>query len=150
MPVVLFILSFLCICSAKSQQIVTPVWDPNVRIVSEDSVSLIVSQTGYAYPGVRYALLCSMVRESGDKITEYRVEDTNGIIMGQGKPRYWGKWAENHFWYIDLSFLLHGTYRVIAHTLRSHKFKVDNVADHYIKILSRDMFTLQLEKRRKK
>lgn len=148
MPAVLFILFFLSFCSVKSQQIITPVWDPTV-VTSSDSVSLIVSQTGYAYPGVRHALLCSMSRDSGDKITEYKVIDTIGNIVGQGHPIYWGKWAGNHFWYIDLNFLVQGKYYLIAKSLRSHFFKVENVADHYIKTLSRDMFTIQLDKRRK-
>lgn len=149
MKPLIFVLFFLLFSNCAFPQLtVIPEFDGSVKI-AHDSVSLIVSQTGYAYPGVCYALLCSRDKFSGEKINLFVVEDTLGKVLYKGKPRYWGEWAECFYWYIDLSFLKHGKYRVTAGSLKSHLFSVHNVPEHYINTLSEDMFTTQLHKRRK-
>jgi len=142
-------LASLAAVPAVAQEIRVGQVDPLVRF-SDGTLSLLVSQIGYAIPGVRDAYLLAPTRAEGEAITEYRVEDAAGDLVASGVPVHAGEWLSGHFFRLDLSAIeLPGEYRICAGDLVSHAFPVGSPRSIWFDPLVADMTLGQLAVRRR-
>jgi len=130
--------------------------DPEVKVGTPDPIvkfndadlSLLVSQTGYAIPGVRVAYLVSQSKEHGDTCCGYSIEDESGKVVSTQMPVYAGQWLTSHFWTIDLSKIDHeGKYRIRTGPLVSQLFSVSSAKALYFDPNYRGMMLGQLQTR---
>ncbi len=123
--------------------------DPEVRF-HEDGVSLLVSQVGYADPGVRAAFLAARDRAAGDAIDRFTLEDARGHTVHATAPVYAGCWQGMDFWRLDLSSLTApGTYRIRAGSLVSQRFPVATPRALWLDADRVTMMTQELAARRR-
>jgi len=121
--------------------------DPEVAF-TDGTGSLLVSQIGYALPGVRVALITAANPVSGEPYLDYTVEDAAGSIRFHGHGVYAGVWMGASFWRLDLSAIDRpGEYRVRAGPLVSQLFPVAEPRAIYFDPLQASMMRIQLRQR---